>query len=139
MVFVILLSLLIILLSTLGESIEFVATTEVGFGAWILPRKHCKGGRKLIVDLNAKNVNFACFNISLLEEKYSCKIIWDLFFSINLIGTLYCSIPNTSFSTIGALIHSMKLLSSLVTLFLIKASVKTCVKYCCHFWNCTYS
>ena len=49
MVFVILLSLLIILLSTLGESIEFVATTEVGFGAWILPRKHCKGAESWLL------------------------------------------------------------------------------------------
>ena len=34
----------------------------------------------------------------------------------------------------GALIHSMKFLSSEVALYLYKSTIRPCIEYCCHVW-----
>ena len=44
------------------------------------------------------------------------------------------SIGNTASKKIGALIHSMKFLSSEVALYLYKSTIHPCMEYCCHVW-----
>ena len=44
------------------------------------------------------------------------------------------SIAKTPSKKIGALIHSMKFLSSEVALYLYKSATQPCMEYCCHVW-----
>ena len=65
---------------------------------------------------------------SVLEGKmmgltFSCKLNWDSYI---------ISIAKTASKKIGALIHSMKFLSSEVALYLYKSTVQPCMEYCCH-------
>ena len=70
---------------------------------------------------------------SVLEGK-SFKML-GLTFSSKLDWCSYIiSIGKTASKKIGALIRSMKFLSSEVALYLSKSTVRPCMKYCCHVW-----
>ena len=45
------------------------------------------------------------------------------------------SIAKTSSKKIGALIHSIKILSPEVALYLCKSTIRPCMEYCCHVWD----
>ena len=58
-----------------------------------------------------------------------------LIFSSKLDWCFYIfSIAKTAFTNIGALIYSMKFLSSEVALYLYKSTVCQFIEYCCHIW-----
>ena len=71
---------------------------------------------------------------SVLEEKSSFKML-GLTFSSKLDWSSYIiSITKTASKKIGALIRSIKLLSSEVTLYHYKSTIRPCMEYCCHVW-----
>ena len=71
---------------------------------------------------------------SVLEEKSSFKMMGSTFSSRLDWGSYIISIARTAFKKIGALIHSMKLLSPEVALYLYKSIICPCMEYCCHVW-----
>ena len=71
---------------------------------------------------------------SVLEEKSSFKMMGSTFSSRLDWGSYIISIARTAFKKIGALIHSMKLLSPEVALYLYKSTICPCMEYCCHVW-----
>ena len=71
---------------------------------------------------------------SVLEEKPSFKILGLTFSSKLDWGSYIISIAKTASKKIGALICSMKFLSSEVALYLYKSNICPCMKYCCHIW-----
>ena len=72
---------------------------------------------------------------SVLEEKLSFKIL-GLTFSCKLDwGCYIVSVAKTTSKKIGALIRSMKFLSSEVPLYLYKSTIHPCFEYCCHVWT----
>ena len=71
---------------------------------------------------------------SVLEKKSSFKMLGLTFSSKLDFGSYIISIAKTAFKKIGALIHSMKFLSSEVTLYLHKSYIHWCMEYCCHVW-----
>ena len=71
---------------------------------------------------------------SVLEEKSSFKML-ELIFSSKLDWDSYMiSIAKTASNKIGALIRSMKSLSSEIALYLYKSTIHPCMEYCCHIW-----
>ena len=71
---------------------------------------------------------------SVFEEKSSFKVM-GLTFSSKLDWVFYItSIAKNTSKKIGALIHSMKLLSPEVALYLYKSTIQPCMKYCCYVW-----
>ena len=69
-----------------------------------------------------------------LEEKSSFKML-RLIFSSKLDRDSYIiSIAKTTSKKIEALIHSMKLLSPEVALYLYKSTIHPCMEHCCHVW-----
>ena len=71
---------------------------------------------------------------SALEEKTSFKML-GLTFSSKLDWSSYIvSIAKTAFKKIGALIRSMKFLSTEVALYLYNSTIRPCMEYCCHVW-----
>ena len=69
---------------------------------------------------------------SVLEEKSSFKMLGLTLSSKLDLGSYIISIAKTASKKIGALIRSMKFLSSEVALYLCKSSICPCVEYCCH-------
>ena len=72
---------------------------------------------------------------SVLEEKSSFKILGLIFSSKLDWGSYFISIAKTVSKKIGALIRSMKFLSSEVALYLYKTTIQSCMLYCCHVWT----
>ena len=71
---------------------------------------------------------------SVVEEKLSLKML-GFSFSSKLDWTFYIiSIAKNAFQKIGALIRSMKFLSSEIALYLYKSTIYPCMEYCCHVW-----
>ena len=69
---------------------------------------------------------------SVLEEKFSVKML-GLLFSSKLDWASYSiSIAKIASKKIGALIRSMKFLSPEVALYLDKSTIWRCMEYCCH-------
>ena len=69
-----------------------------------------------------------------LAEKLSFKML-GLTFSTKLEWSSYIiSIAKIAYKKIGALIRSMKFLSSEAALYLYKSTIRPCMKYCCHVW-----
>ena len=50
-------------------------------------------------------------------------------------GSYIISIATSASKKIGALICSMKFLSSEVALYLYKSTIHPCMEYCCHIWT----
>ena len=76
---------------------------------------------------------------SALEGKWSFKMLGLTFFSKLDWGSYVISIAKTASKKIGALICSMKCLSSEVALYLYKSTIHpwsyhTCMEYCCQVW-----
>ena len=72
---------------------------------------------------------------SVLEEKSSFKILGLIFSSKLDWGSYIISIAKTASKKIGALIRSMKFLSSEAALYLYKTTIQSCMLYCCHVWT----
>ena len=49
-------------------------------------------------------------------------------------GSYIICFAKTASTKIGAIIHSMKFLSSKVALYLYKSTIRPCMEYCCHVW-----
>ena len=104
-------------------------------------------GRKWLVDFNAGKTQLVSFDRSkstgaidvkidgfVLEEKTSFNML-ELTFSSKLDWSSYVVYnAKTASKKIGALIHSMKFLSSEVALYLYKSTIRPCMEYCCHVW-----
>ena len=61
----------------------------------------------------------------MLVLSFSSKLDW---------GSYIICIGKTSSKKIGALIHSMKLLSPEVAFYVYKSTIHPCMEYCCHVW-----
>ena len=103
--------------------------------------------RKWLVDFNAGKTQLVSFDWSkntgaidvkmdrsVLEEKTSFKVLGLTFSSKLDWGSYIVSIAKTAFKKIGALIHSMKFLSTEVALYLYESTIRACMEHCCHFW-----
>ena len=71
---------------------------------------------------------------SILEEKSSFKTLVLTFFSKLDWGSEIISIAKGASKKIGALIRSMKFLSSEVALYLYKSTIWPCMEYCSDVW-----
>ena len=71
---------------------------------------------------------------SVYEEKSVFKMLGLSFSSKLDWGSQILSIAKTASKKIGALIHSMTLLSPEVALYLYKSTIRLCVEYCSHVW-----
>ena len=104
-------------------------------------------GKKWLVDFNAGKTQLVSFDRSnnngsidvkmggsILEEKSSFKMLGLTFSSKLDWGSYIISIAKTASQKIGALICSMKFLSSEVALYLYKSNICPCIEYCCHVW-----
>ena len=69
---------------------------------------------------------------SFLEEKSTFKMLGLRSALLNWIGALTLSLLLKLPQKIGALIRSMKFLSSEVALYLYKSTIRPCMEYCCH-------
>ena len=69
---------------------------------------------------------------SILEEKSSFKVLRLTFFSELDWGAYIIFIAKTASKNIKALIHSMKILSPDISLYLYKSAIQPCTEYCCH-------
>ena len=104
-------------------------------------------GNKWLVHFNAVKTQLVSFDRSnnngsidvkmdgsVLEEKSSFKML-GLIFSSKLDWVSYViSIAKTVSKKSGALIRSMKFLSSEAALHLYKSIIRPCIEYCCHVW-----
>ena len=104
-------------------------------------------GSKWLVDFSAGKTQLVFFDHSsntgaidkkmdgaVFEEKSSCKILGLTFFSKFYWGSYIISIVKTTSKKIGALIRSVKCLSSEAALYLYKSTIRPCMEYCCHVW-----
>ena len=104
-------------------------------------------GKKWLVDFNARKAQLVSFDLSNnngsidikmngsdLEEKSSFKMLGLTVSSKLDWGSYIISIAKTASKKIGALIRSMKFLSSEVALYLYKSTIRPCMEYCCHVW-----
>ena len=105
-------------------------------------------GKKWLADFNAGKTQLVLFhqsnnngsidvkmNGSVYEEKSSFKMLGLTFSSKLYRGSYIISIAKTASKKIGALIRSMKFLSSEVALYLCKSTIRPCMEYCCHVWD----
>ena len=103
--------------------------------------------RKWLVDFSAGKTQLVLFDRSnktgaidvkvdgsVLEEKSSFKILGLTFSSKLDWGCYIVSIAKIASKKIGALICSVKFLSSEVALYLCKSTIRLCMEYCCHVW-----
>ena len=104
-------------------------------------------GKKWLVDFNAGKTQLVLFDQSNNNGSIDVKMVWSvleeksyfkmlgLTFSSKLDwGSYIISIAKTASKKIGALIRSMKFLSSEVALYLYKSTMRPCMEYCCHVW-----
>ena len=104
-------------------------------------------GKKWLFDFNAGKTQLVSFDRSnnngsidvkmdgsVLEEKSSFKMLGLTFSSKLDWGSYIVSIAKTASKKIGALIRSMKFLSTGVALYLYKSTIRPCMEYCCHVW-----
>ena len=103
--------------------------------------------RKWFVDFNAGKTQLVSFDQSnntgaiqvkmdesVLEEKSTLKMLGLTFSSKLDWGSYIMSIAKAASKKIGALVHSKKLLSPEVALYLYKSTIHPCMEYCCHVW-----
>ena len=101
-------------------------------------------GRKWLVDFNPGKTQQVLFDQSntgvigvkmdgsVLEEKSSFKMLGLTFSSKLDWGSYIISVAKTASKKIGALIRSLKFLSSQVVLHLYKSTICPCIEYCCY-------
>ena len=105
-------------------------------------------GKKWLVNFNAGKTQLVLFDRSnnngstdvkmdgsVLEEKSSFKMLGLTFSSELDWGSYIISIAKTASEKIGALIRSMRFLSTGVALYLDKSTIRPCMEYCCHVWT----
>ena len=103
--------------------------------------------RNWLVDFNAGKTQLVSFNRSnntgaidvqmdgsVLEEKSFFKTLGLIFSSKLDRGSYIISIVKAASKKIGALIRSMKFISSEVALYLYKSTIGPCMEYCCQVW-----
>ena len=73
-------------------------------------------------------------NGSILEEKSSFEMLGLTFSSKLDWGSYSISIAKSASKKIGALIHSVRLISPEVALYLYKSTILPCMEYCCYAW-----
>ena len=123
-----------------------MAATRTGFWTWIWSTKHWE--RKWLVDFSAAKTQRVSFDRS--NNTCSIDVRWmGLFFRKNHFfkmlvltfsskldwGSSIFSIAKTASKNIGALICSIKFLSSEVALYLYKSTICPCMEYCRHAWT----
>ena len=127
--------------SDLWQQLELVSELESDL------RDTVDWGRKWLVDFNVGKTQIVSFDRSnnsgaidveidrsVLEEKTSFKML-GFTFSSKLDWVSYIvSIAKTASKEIAALIHSMKLLSPEVALYLSKSNLQSCMENRCHVW-----
>ena len=104
-------------------------------------------GKKWLVDFNAVKTQLVLFdqsnntgsidmkmNGSACEETSSFKMMGLTFSSKLNWGSYIISVAKTASSKIGALVHSMKFLSTEVAMYLYKSTIHQCMEYCTHVW-----
>ena len=104
--------------------------------------------RKWLVNFNAGKTQLFLFNPSYNTDAIDAKKdgsvgkknlsfkMPGLTFSFKLDWGFYIiSIAKTASKKIGALIRSMKFLSTEVALYLYKSTILLCMEYCCHIWG----
>ena len=149
MLFVILLSLLMILLSTLNAIRYLIYGSNYNWSLNLnLIYETLDWGRKWLVDFidgKAQLISFGRSNNnvsiyvkmdgSVLEEKSSFKMLGLTLSSKLDRGSYMISIAKTASRKIGALTCSVKFLSSKFAMCLYKFTIRPCMEYCCHFWT----
>ena len=101
-----------------------------------------------LVDFNAEKTQLVLFdqsnNIGSIDVKMDgCALVenhllkcWGWYSLLNWIETYYIiSIAKTLSKKIGALIRSMKFLSSEFALYIYTSTICPCMEYCCHVWG----
>ena len=91
-------------------------------------------GKKWLVDFNAGKTQLVSFDrpnsggssFKMLGLTFSSKLDWSSYI---------ISIAKTASKKIGALIRSMKFLSSEVAPCLYKSTIRQCMEYCCQVWT----
>ena len=73
-------------------------------------------------------------DLSVLDEKWSFKILRLTFSSKLDWGSYIIPVAKTASKEIGALIRSIKFLSAELVLYLYKSTINPCMEYCCHAW-----
>ena len=109
--------------------------------------RDCGLDKKWLVDFNAGKTQLVLFDRSnntgsidvkmdgsVLEEKSSFKMLGLTFSSKLDWGSYIISITKTASKKIGASVHSMKLLSPVVALYLYRSTIRPCMEYCNHVW-----
>ena len=94
-------------------------------------------GKSHLVSIDRSNNNVSVdvkMNVSVLEEKYSFKMLGLTYSSKLDWGCYIISIARTASKKIGALIRSVKFLSPEVALYLYKSTIEPCTEYCFHTW-----
>ena len=127
--------------SDLWQQVEFFSELESDL------RDTVDWGEKWLVDFNAGKTQLVSFERSnnkgsidvemhgsVHEEKSAFKMLGVTFSSKLDWGSYIISIAKTASKKIGALIRSMKFLSSELTLYLYKSTIRPCMEYCCHVW-----
>ena len=157
MLYVILLSMLMILLSTLNVICHLIVTrTRIGFWTWIWSTRHYELGRTWLVNFNAGKARLVLFDWAnnscaidgkmdwpVLEEKSSFKMLGLTFSSKLNWGSYITYCAKIASKKFGALIRSIEFLSTklLCISIIYYADVMGC---CCHIlagaiWNCQIS
>ena len=127
-----------------------MVTTRISFWRWVRSTRHCGLGEevacwfhcwKSLVSFDRSNstcpidVNW----MGLFLRKKHILRCWGWLSLLNWIGTYIVSIAKTALKKIGALIHSVKLFSPELTLYLYKSTIRPCMECYCHIWAGTPS
>ena len=108
-------------------------TVDWGSKKWLVG--FCAGKTQLVLFDRSNNSGSTDVKMdgSVLEEKSSFKMLGLTCPNLDL-GSYIISIAKTASKKIGALIRSMKFLSSEVALYLCKSTIRPCMEYCCNIW-----
>ena len=145
MLFVILLSMLMILLSTLTVIRHLICGNNEN---WLLNLNliyetlWTGAGNGWLISMLEKLIAFDQTNNSgaigieldgfVPEAKSSFKMLGLTFSSKSGWGSCIISIAKIASKKIGALVRSMKFISPEIVLYLYKSTIQPCMKYCCH-------
>ena len=145
---VMLLYMLMILLSILSVIRHLICGNNLNwFLNFYLIYETLDWSKKWLVDFSAGKFKMVSFDWSsnngsidvkrdgsVLEEKSSFKMLGLTFSSKLDWGCYIIVIAKTASKKIGALIRSMKFLSSEVALYLYKSTICPCMEYCCYLY-----
>ena len=119
----------------LASELEFNLQDTVGWGRkWLVDFSAGKTQLVLFDRSNNTGVIDVKMDGSVHEKKSSFKMLGLAFSSELDWGCYIISIAKTASKKIGALIHSMKVLSPEVALYLYNSTMQPCMEYFCHVW-----